>query len=68
MTSSPRVEVVRVQVSDLERRLGIERTTLRRWIRAGKFPEPERFGQRRVWRLDVVERWEREHAQVGGAA
>lgn len=52
--------VVRLGVADLEARLGIDRSTLWRWYRAGKFPEPEYVSDRRTWRLDVVEGWERE--------
>jgi predicted DNA-binding transcriptional regulator AlpA len=63
--SAPAAEVRRLQISELERRVGAERTTIGRWIRSGKFPAPERFGQRRVWRLDVLEAWECERAAQG---
>ena len=53
-------EIRRLQITDIEQRIGVERTTVARWIRAGRFPRAERFGQRRVWRVDVIEAWERE--------
>ncbi len=58
MSSSNVPAVVRLGVADLEARLGVDRSTVWRWYRAGKFPEPEYVSDRRTWRLDVVERWE----------
>ncbi len=50
--------LVRLGIADLEARLGVERSTIWRWYRSGKFPEPEYVSDRRTWRLDVVEGWE----------
>lgn len=50
--------VVRIGVAALEARLGVDRSTIWRWYRAGKFPEPEYIADRRTWRLDIVEGWE----------
>jgi len=50
--------VVRLGIRDLEARLGADRSTIWRWYRAGKFPEPHYIGDRRVWLLSDVEAWE----------
>ncbi len=50
----------RIGIAELEQRLGIDRSTIWRWYRAGKFPEPEYLTDRRTWRLEVVEAWEQE--------
>jgi predicted DNA-binding transcriptional regulator AlpA len=52
--------VERLGISALERRLGVDRSTIWRWYTATppKFPAPEFIGERRVWRLDVIEAWE----------
>ena len=52
--------VVRIGIADVEARTGASRATIWRWNRDGKFPLPEYLGERRVWRLDVIERWEAE--------
>lgn len=52
----------RLQIADVERWAGVERSTINRWCRAGKFPQPERFGQRRLWQLSVLEAWAAERA------
>lgn len=52
--------VVRLGIAELERRLGVERSTIYRWYRAGKFPEPHFLMERRVWFLGEIEAWERQ--------
>lgn len=49
-------------ISDLERRIGRERSTIYRDYKAGLFPAPEYRGDRRVWRAEVIEAWEAEQA------
>lgn len=51
--------VRRLGIADVERRVGMERSTIWREYNAGRFPAPEYLGERRVWRLDVLEAWER---------
>jgi predicted DNA-binding transcriptional regulator AlpA len=50
--------VVRLGVAELEARLGVDRSTIFRWYKGGKFPAPEYINDRRTWRLDVVEAFE----------
>lgn len=44
-------------ISDVEAAVNRNRTTLWRWVRAGKFPAPGYVGNRRVWRESVVRGW-----------
>lgn len=45
----------------------LARTTLRRWVKAGKFPAPIKSdGWHIVWRLDEVEDWALARAVVEG--
>ena len=37
--------------------LGIHRTTLHEWIRAGKFPLPVKIGGRNAWAWTTVREW-----------
>jgi predicted DNA-binding transcriptional regulator AlpA len=50
----------RIGISELESRLGISRVTVRRWYLQGTFPPPEFIGERRSWRVEVIEKWEAE--------
>ncbi len=52
--------VRRVGIAALEARLGVERTTISRWCRAGTFPAPHYLGARRAWFIAEIEAWERE--------
>jgi predicted DNA-binding transcriptional regulator AlpA len=52
--------VVRVGIAPIKARTGASDATIWRWCRDGKFPLPEYLGERRVWRLDVIEKWEAE--------
>lgn len=49
---------IRLGVRDLEARLGIDRSTIWRWYRAGKFPAPHYISERRSWWLHEIEAWE----------
>ena len=53
-------QVVRIGIADLSRRLGVDRSTIWRWYRAGRFPAPHYLGERRMWIIADVEAWERE--------
>lgn len=61
---SPRpAPVVRLGIAAVEARVGVERSTLWRWYRDGKFPRPEYLGGvHRVWTVEAIEKWEREQA------
>lgn len=37
--------------------LGVSRSTLHEWIRAGKFPPPIKLGGRNAWPWIVVREW-----------
>lgn len=50
--------VVRLGIAEIEARLCVNRSTIWRWYRVGRFPEPEYVSDRRTWRLDVIEAWE----------
>jgi hypothetical protein len=45
----------------------VSRMWIRRRIEHDGFPQPTRFGttSTRLWRLDLVERWERDQAALG---
>lgn len=46
-------------------RLGIGQSTLFRWVKEGRFPQPIRAGKRFTrWRLSDVERWEEDRLQA----
>lgn len=43
---------------DLEKRLGISRSTIYAWLKAGTFPPPIKLGQRAIgWRASDIEAW-----------
>ena len=43
---------------EVEKRCGLARTTIYRWMRAGMFPEPLRVGPRAVrWPESEIEHW-----------
>ncbi|WP_242352404.1 AlpA family transcriptional regulator [Anaeromyxobacter sp. SG64] len=48
----------RLGIAEVEARLGVDRTTIWRWYRAGKFPAPHYLGERRSWFLGEIEAWE----------
>ena len=55
MTTRP-LQIMRPkQVAEL---IGIHRVTLHRWVRAGTFPAPRRYGPNTVgWPAHVVDAW-----------
>ncbi len=53
-TTGPR----RIQIAELEQRLGVHRATIRRWQRAGAFPAPHFVGEHRAWFVGEIEAWE----------
>lgn len=50
--------VVRLGIREVEARIGVRRSTLWRWYRTGRFPEPEYVTDARTWRLDELVKWE----------
>ncbi len=44
-------------IAEIGRRTGKHPTTIRRWIKDGKFPQPVWIGSRRAWDLAEVEAW-----------
>ena len=47
-----------IRTEDLTRRLGLSRATIRRNVKAGRFPAPIKISQRAIgWRIDDVEAW-----------
>lgn len=54
----------RLGISDLEKHFGVHRQTIRRWVKAGKFPRPHYHGQRRKWFESEIIQWEREHSDL----
>ncbi len=53
-------KLVRLGIADVEHRLSVDRSTIWRWYRAGKFPAPHYIGDRRCWSLQEIEQWEAE--------
>lgn len=51
----------RLGISELERRLGFDRRTIRRWCDKGIFPRPHYIAGRRRWWVHDVEAWESEY-------
>jgi prophage regulatory protein len=47
-----------VRVSQAARLLGVNRSTLWRWIRAGIIPAPAKLGpSARGWKIETLQRW-----------
>jgi prophage regulatory protein len=44
-------------ISDMEKIIGKNRLTLRRWWEKGIFPEPSKIGVALVWRVETIEEW-----------
>lgn len=54
---------------EVESRCGITRSTLYRWMRAGRFPEPLRVGPCAVrWPASEIEEWLAERPRATGEA
>jgi excisionase family DNA binding protein len=47
-------------VKEVCSRLGVSDETLRRWVKAGRFPQPVRFGRRTLFAEDALVRFEAE--------
>jgi predicted DNA-binding transcriptional regulator AlpA len=52
--------VVRLGIAQVERRVGLERSTISRRCRAGAFPRPLYLGTRRFWTEQQIAGWEAE--------
>lgn len=52
--------VRRLGIAEVERRVGLERSTISRHCRAGTFPRPVYLGTRRFWTEAQIEAWEEE--------
>ena len=51
-------EVIRrIGITEVEALTNKDRTTIRRYLRAGTFPEPEWIGSRRCWIQSDIEKW-----------
>ena len=47
-----------LRMTELCEKLGVSRTSIWRWCRAGTFPQPVKLGRRAVgWRQTEVEEW-----------
>jgi excisionase family DNA binding protein len=51
-------DVTRIGIRELAARLGVDRSTIWRWYRSGRFPLPHFVGERRAWFRSEVEAWE----------
>ena len=54
------VPVVRLGIREVEARLGVHRATIWRMCRDGRLPNPEYLSDRRTWRVDVLEAFEKQ--------
>ena len=48
----------RLGIAEVERRLGVDRTTVWRWCKAGMLPKPHYLGTRRAWFEEDIVRFE----------
>lgn len=55
---TPGAGVVRIRIAALKRRLGVDGSTIGRWVRAGTFPRPHYIGNLRCWFESEIEAWE----------
>lgn len=73
MPSPERIKPAILRIAPSARYIGVGRTTLHRWVRAGQFPEPIRLGENSAgYRLSTLEAFinAREHGheiEVDGA-
>jgi predicted DNA-binding transcriptional regulator AlpA len=45
-------------IAEIERRYQKQRSTIFRWTKAGRFPQPVYLGNRRAWALTALLAWE----------
>ncbi len=57
----------RVGIAELEKRIDVDRSTIAKWIRAGRFPPPHHIGRLRKWFASEIARWEMEQMAKGVA-
>jgi predicted site-specific integrase-resolvase len=57
----------RLTVEELAARLRLKPKTLHNWHLSGKGPAPMKVGRRLLYRLDVVEAWEKEQETLARA-
>lgn len=59
-----RPEQTVLRIAELERRIGVDRSTIGRWIVAGRFPQPRYLpgSSIRVWDRAAIEAWDAEQA------
>ncbi len=58
-----------IRIPEAKRLVGVSRTTLYTWMRAGQFPAAVRIGPRAVgWRESDITDWMHSRDRVGGAA
>ena len=48
----------RLNTKDIEALTGKHRATIWRWIKAGKFPQPQYINGQRSWREDAIAEWD----------
>ena len=49
-----------IRLHDLTRRIGVSKATVWRWVKAGTFPKPTKFGPHTtVWSVNEVDAWTR---------
>lgn len=55
-----------VQISHVEEITGFHRSTLRRWWKKGKFPQPNKLnGATLVWTAETITKWIKENVDGG---
>jgi prophage regulatory protein len=57
-------------IADVERKTGIHRQTIFRWIKQGKYPKPGKYqgSNRNIWPEHVIETWIESTFEQEGAA
>lgn len=58
MTNSEKPSPRRINIKNVEARVGASRSTIWRWCKSGSFPMPHYIGRRRAWWLHEIEAWE----------
>ena len=63
-TPTPALDARRwLRARELTQRLGVNKVTVWRWVKAGRFPAPHQLGGTRsvFWSLAEIEAWEASH-------